>query len=340
MPVVLNDHVHREKGLVAGLQGHITHIWFKGAPPKKVDAFGESVCSRVPIGVLVKFRDFPNAIPIGRSAKTFHLGAVGTATSIRRNQIPVLPDFSCTAHLCQGTTMTTALVDLDIPPRGDTTASYVALSRVRSREDLFILRDFDADQLRRGGSKAGVDILLRRLRGDLDRFSEGSKRCMACRRLKPRSAFVSPETLCTRQWNAQKSSNRRCLQCLALERKERDATQRQTESHRQAGLRKRVCNGVLCAGARQPRSAFHHTQLTPPVSNPVCKRCHTHTRSHLCCTECGNEKHISDFSTEQLHRNRHAATCKSCADSNATNARRHASRNSCRHCVCCYLPAK
>eukprot|EP00660_Eupelagonema_oceanica_P019528 gene19528-biopygen34115 len=155
MPVVLNDHVNREKGVVAGLQGHIVDIWFKGSPPDQSDTCGEHICSRVPIGVLVKFNDFPDAIPIGRSAKTFSLGAAGTATN--------------------GTTMSSALVDLNIPPGGDTTASYVALSRVRRREDLFILRDFSADQLRRGGTKAGVDILLRRLRGELGRFSEGHK---------------------------------------------------------------------------------------------------------------------------------------------------------------------
>jgi len=61
--------------------------------------------------------------------------------------------------------MGTALVELNIPPSGDATAAYVALSRVRTRETLFILREFDFDKLRRSGSKAGVDILLQRLRG-------------------------------------------------------------------------------------------------------------------------------------------------------------------------------
>eukprot|EP00660_Eupelagonema_oceanica_P019554 gene19554-biopygen35577 len=334
MPVLLNDHVNREKGLVAGLQGRIVHIWFKGPPPKSCGTSGESICSRVPIGVLVKFNEFPDAIPIGRSAKTFTLGAAGTATSVRRNQIPLLPDFGCTAHLCQGTTMSSALVDLNIPPGGDTTASYVALSRVRKRDDLFILRDFTAEQLRRGGTKAGVDILLRRLRGDLDRFSEGSKQCMGCNQWKLRSAFVSAETLCTRQWNARKSSNRRCLQCLALERRERDKKQSSTQRLQRTHLRKRVCNGVLCRGAPQPRDAFHHTQLLPSVIDPVCTRCHSHARSHLRCCECAEEKNTSAFSTQQLHHNRQAAVCNSCAASraagNATNKARRASRDSCR----------
>eukprot|EP00660_Eupelagonema_oceanica_P019259 gene19259-biopygen29520 len=156
--------------------------------------------------------------------------------------------------------MSSALVDLDIPPRGDTTASYVALSRVRTREDLFILRDFDTDQLRRGGTKAGVDILLRRLRGDLDRFTEGSKQCAACRRMKPRSGFVSTDTMCTRQWNAHKSANRRCLQCLASERTERDKSQR-----------KRVCNAYAAMRRTHPSSQPSNcdTTATPPCAPPA-----------------------------------------------------------------------
>ena len=113
--------------------------------------------------------------------------------------------------------MRTALVELNIPPSGDATAAYVALSRVRTRESLFILRDFDSKKLRRSGSKAGVDILLQRLRGELTDEEEGSKRCMGCRRLKKRSGFVSASTKSTRQWE---SRDRRCLECMYSERQQ------------------------------------------------------------------------------------------------------------------------
>ena len=88
--------------------------------------------------------------------------------------------------------MKTALVELNIPSGGDATAAYVALSRVRSREDLYILRAFDVSKLRRSGSKAGVDILLQRLRGELGDDEEGSKRCMRCQGL---VFFGNPEEL-------------------------------------------------------------------------------------------------------------------------------------------------
>ena len=114
--------------------------------------------------------------------------------------------------------MPSALVELNIPPSGDATAAYVALSRVRHRDHLFILRQFAVDKLRRSGSKAAVDILLQRLRGQLAPNAEGSKRCTGCKQLKRRSAFVSSTTKCTRQWFSQK---RRCLQCLSADRADR-----------------------------------------------------------------------------------------------------------------------
>eukprot|EP00663_Eupelagonemidae_sp_cell21sb_P013031 gene13031-biopygen7621 len=75
-------------------------------------------------------------------------------------QLPIVPDFGTTARLAQGATMPSALVELNLPPSGDESATYVALSRVRHRKDLFILRPFNTDKLRRKGSKAAVDILL------------------------------------------------------------------------------------------------------------------------------------------------------------------------------------
>eukprot|EP00662_Eupelagonemidae_sp_cell21_P057106 gene57106-biopygen107233 len=161
-------------------------------------------------------------------------------------QIPLVPDFSCTAHLAQGETLSSALVDLNIPPSGDATAAYIALSRVRRRESLFILSDFDPAKLRRSASKAGVDILLQRLRGDLADDEEGSKVCTRCTKLKRRSEFVSAETKSTAQWDRRE---RYCLTCLA---------------EHGDGRRKRwelACNGARCNGAKRPRSSFSRDVL-------------------------------------------------------------------------------
>ena len=152
---------------------------------------------------------------------------------------------------------------LSIPP-SDQTAGNIALSRVCRREDLHILRPFGATKLHRRASKASVDILLRCLRGpdhpqgqgDDD---EGSKQCMAprCRRLKPRSAFVSAVTNCTRQWL---SRDRRCLDCAELDRQEKREALYRTD-----------CHGTVCGGRKKPRSAFSPNMRDASV--PVCIEC-------------------------------------------------------------------
>eukprot|EP00662_Eupelagonemidae_sp_cell21_P056786 gene56786-biopygen53242 len=151
------------------------------------------------------------------------------------------------AHLAQGLTLPSALVDLNVPPSGDATAVYVALSRVRHRESLFVLGEFDESKLRRSPSKAGVDILLQRLRGELADHEEGSKRCGDCGDMKRRSEFVSADTKSTRQWD--KGRERRCLECIA--------------DHGD-GRRQRYelpCTGLRCCGKKRPRGAFTRAEL-------------------------------------------------------------------------------
>eukprot|EP00660_Eupelagonema_oceanica_P019254 gene19254-biopygen33633 len=218
LPVILSDHLNRPKGLVAGTPGIVKEIWFDGGPPTHANCRGEYVCSQVPLAVLVQFEGFDEPIPVSRSAQGFRLGVAKTATEITRLQLPLLPNFGMTMHLAQGTTLPSALVELNLPSSGDRTAAYIALSRVRRREDLFILRAFDPSHLRRKATKASVDILLQRLRGDLRDCDEGSKLCMRCRKMRPRSAFVDAATHSTRQWM---SNDRRCdCACISCPRLE------------------------------------------------------------------------------------------------------------------------
>eukprot|EP00665_Eupelagonemidae_sp_cell47_P009062 gene9062-biopygen9779 len=77
--------------------------------------------------------------------------------------------------------------------------------------DLHILRDFDDTRLRRGASKAGVDILLHRLRGTLS-DATNRKPCVRCHKMLPRRDFLDdrlPDP--ARRWLAGK--DRWCLAC-------------------------------------------------------------------------------------------------------------------------------
>eukprot|EP00666_Eupelagonemidae_sp_cell4sb_P018055 gene18055-biopygen35736 len=189
MPVRLSDHLNRPLGLVTGVRGHVREIWFDGAPPKQRNDDGDYFCERPPLAVVVDFHGFAEPVVVGRSCKRWDLRK-GTATSVRRLQVPLLPDWASTAHLAQGATLPSVLVDLcPLVSSGESTAAYIALSRVRRLQDLHILRDFDATRLRRGGTKASVDILLHRLRGTLSDATE-RKRCVRCRTMLPRRAFI------------------------------------------------------------------------------------------------------------------------------------------------------
>ena len=66
--------------------------------------------------------------------------------SFKRMQIPLIPAFAMTAHKSQGQTLNKAIIDLD-SCRGSE-APYVMASRVRSINDLLILRPFDFHKIR------------------------------------------------------------------------------------------------------------------------------------------------------------------------------------------------
>ena len=67
---------------------------------------------------------------------------------IARTQLPLAPAYAITAHGSQGKTLPAALVDFNVDRRTDATFGTVAASRVRSREDVLILR-------RAGGKREG-----------------------------------------------------------------------------------------------------------------------------------------------------------------------------------------
>ena len=137
-------------------------IWFDGNAPTQCSKGGDFICNRVPLAVVVKFVGFDKPIPVARSADTLYLKE-DTATCVRRLQIPLVPDYGTTAHGSQGATLDSVMVDLNLPDNGDGTAAYVALSRVRRREDLSILRAFDPDSVRRSGVISQLSVVGRLL---------------------------------------------------------------------------------------------------------------------------------------------------------------------------------
>ena len=81
-------------------------------------------------------------------AKTGHQIVVPGSTKkkpqlgISRKQFPIVPCYAMTAHASQGLTLDAAIVDLAVGAEMSPVASYVALSRVRSPDNLLIFRPF------------------------------------------------------------------------------------------------------------------------------------------------------------------------------------------------------
>ena len=97
MPVYLNDHINRPKGLVAGLPGIVRRIWFDGDVPSQPNESGEYVCKKLPTAIVIDFVGFAEPVTIRPTGQDWKFGVPGTATLVRRRQFPVVPDFGCTA---------------------------------------------------------------------------------------------------------------------------------------------------------------------------------------------------------------------------------------------------
>ncbi len=85
-------------------------------------------------------------VPIFPVSTSFQHKFPGTwiATSIRRHQLPLVAAYNYTSYKAQGKTPGTIIADLQ-PTTSlpiDTRFAYVALSRVKSLEDLVLLRPF------------------------------------------------------------------------------------------------------------------------------------------------------------------------------------------------------
>jgi len=113
--VMLVYNLDQENGLVNGSRGVV-----------------EGFTDTVPPLPIVLFKD---------GSKTVNISAVSwesdTIDGVFRSQIPLIPAWAITIHKCQGATLDSALIDIG-PSTFEVGQAYVALSRVRSLEGLYI----------------------------------------------------------------------------------------------------------------------------------------------------------------------------------------------------------
>ncbi len=154
LSVMLTKNVAVELQLTNGTIGVVSRIPLEKKPifSKDKNAY---ILQSVPNYVIVKFQGIniprlPNLnegeIPIFAVKSFFRYQFPGCemSTSISRYQLPLVPSYSYTAYKAQSKTLNAIVTDL-VPQAGvhiDPSFSYVPLSRVRSLQDLAIIRPF------------------------------------------------------------------------------------------------------------------------------------------------------------------------------------------------------
>ena len=163
LPVMLTDHYDRnpEKNLLKGRRGYIDS-WVLDDRDSDTQYDGDNRFLKYPPKlVLVQFYDvvMENGQSVERPCEWLIDGMPGNGIYpikawvrswfldqrrdhpqllIRRMQVPLAPAYSITAHTSQGQTLKAAIIDLQIGRGVKSIASYVSMTRIRTRYDLLI----------------------------------------------------------------------------------------------------------------------------------------------------------------------------------------------------------
>ena len=117
------------------------------------------LCTKPPVCVLFRQENSKHPVFDGLEAKVVPVFPIERSIkikeySVRRRQVPICPAFSLTDYKVQGSTLTTAVLDLKNDPtaRGHDKhkkfcSMYVQLSRLRSLSGLHLLQKIDMNDL-------------------------------------------------------------------------------------------------------------------------------------------------------------------------------------------------
>ena len=299
MPVALTQHLDRsKKALLKGRIGHV-HSWIWPDNEQQ------------PQVVYVKFEGaewqldgtskpglYP-AVPV-RRPWFLDKNRPKPALKVRRTQIPLVPAFAITAHSSQGKTMAAVLLDLCIHKSTNSTLGTVAVSRVRSREDVLLLRRFPRWLFNRGAPE-GPTLLLQTLRGheiDWAAYRDARRpkaKCQACHQARELDCFAH------KQWERVRANlpatchvcaggNKRkftpgprleCSKCGVVKVAESfpraQLAQKSAEAKRQCLACVQQIQTLTCVDcehdATKPAFAFDPSMLTLPDEAVVCLQC-------------------------------------------------------------------
>ena len=269
----------------------------------------------MPSVVYVKFHDAewqldgtdePGTYPIYPISRTWHLDRKRDhpVLAINRRQVPLMPAFAITAHTSQGKTLPAVILDLNVDKRMDSRFGTVACSRVRSREDVLILRPFPLWLFQKGAAE-GPQLLLRHLRGEeidwatyRDSIMPASS-CKKCQQVRPMDAFAFKE------WDRIRSNlSGTCLRCVHSD----GGAKSKRKLNNSAA--KFTCCGC---GALKVEHAFPRAQLVQEDAEVrrECLACRRQV-AKLKCVKCNHTKPTDEFHDVMVTMPSACVACKTC----------------------------
>ena len=267
--------------------------------------------------------DEPGIYPIQPKTADWHLDrnrgeGKKKLLKVTRVQLPLAPAYGMTAHSSQGKTLRAALVDLQIDRRVNQSYGAVATTRVRSREDILILRPFPISLYQRG-PQAGPGLLLKQLRGEEINWTNyrDSRRpcaaCSKCRQIKRLDDFSHE------QWEKVRAN--RPATCAACIHTDGRWKRRKIES---------AAEKVECVNCKTKKilDAFPRAQLEQEgaADKRRCLKCLKIAVKELTCCRCAEVKDVLEFDPVMITMPSSAAVCRACQgevkDSDATQDRR------------------
>jgi hypothetical protein len=325
MRVMLTEHIDRPKQLLRGTVG-IIHSW-------------EWLPNNLrPSVVYLKFEDAtwqldgtlePGIYPVVPRTTDWYLdkGRKAQMLKVQRTQLPLIPGYAMTAHASEGKTLPAVLLDLQVDKRVDPTIGTVATTRVRSRDDVLILRPFPRWLFQRGMASEGPDLLLKKLRGeaiDWATIREATRPCSTCKECQqvlPMDAFEQ------KQWELVRANRTgMCRTCKdgVIPKRRRKVDGDGLEKHECFG-----CNMIKIA------EAFPRAQLAQDVAQKLrhCLKCCQAQRAQMQCLRCLDTKVSSEFEPEMITMPTSGILCIHCQG----QVRQQATRNrtgffSCKTC--------
>ena len=314
MPVALTDHLDRnpEKNLLRGRVGYVDS-WVLADDEECTFDEERRILRKVPKTVLVQYYDWveindelvqvpcpwvidgigrPGVYPVRPWTRAWFLDQHRThpVLSVKRFQVPLAPAYAMTAHAAQGRTLEAAIIDLRLGRGVSAIASYVAMTRVRRKEDLLIYRAFEREVFMQGEPE-GPSLLLRHLRGeDIDwkgveeKHTPQRKCCGPCMTVRLKDRFSA------REWNNKMDPY--CKACL-------DKTKAQGTPQRCHRCR------TWCR-----REDFVATALSQIATHQLCRTCANQSLRR--CAECHADKPESDYGVRYWNRGNRDRKCKVC----------------------------